>query len=113
MNSAENASTKTLLFNFGTYFGFPYLVAFAIFVRRVIWACVQLRLPVLLAAILFVTVSTCTYNDPLTYYNVFVVYGIGWGCYKSITNPARHPGLPVPSGTRGSGRHLGTSLCAE
>lgn len=85
-NSADNVSTKTLLFNFGTYFGVPFLILFAVFISRLIRGCMDARKPVLMALILFVTAGVCTYSDPIAYYNICLVYGVGWRQYKAVTN---------------------------
>jgi hypothetical protein len=111
--SAENASTKTLLFNFGTYFGLPFLIIFSIFIRRLIGGCVSSRKPALLAAILFVTAGVCTYSDPIVYYNICLVFGIGWRQYKASTSASDNTGFPVSTDPRREGRYVGTDLPLE
>lgn len=106
--SAENASTKTLLFNFAAYFGFPFLIAFAAFVFRLVRGCLRARQPILLAAVLFVTIGVSTYNDPLVYYNVFAVYGIAWRLASA--NPPRPSGVPVPAAPWGARGHLAPAV---
>jgi hypothetical protein len=101
VTSGDNASSKTLLFNYGAYFGIPFLIVFAVFIVRLMRACVRGHQPLLLATLLYVTVAISTYNDPITYYSTFVIYGVGWQFYRSVTPPARSLGLPLPAGSRG------------
>jgi len=85
-NSADNVSTKTLLFNFGTYCGVPFLILFAVFIGRLVRGCMDARKPVLMALILFVTAGVCTYSDPIAYYNICLVYGVGWRQYRAVAH---------------------------
>jgi hypothetical protein len=108
--SSENASTKTLLFNFIVYFGIPFLIAFLALTATLIRACVRCRRPLLLATFLFVTIGVCTYNDPLVYYNVFLVYGLCWSQHKNLTRASCYAGLPIPTRAWRPGRYVGKAV---
>ncbi len=88
--TSENASAKTMLMNFGVYFGLPFLICFFVFVSRIARACIRSRRLSLLAAILFVTIALCTYSDSLVSYNVLLAYGLGWREYRLNGHTARN-----------------------
>lgn len=112
-SSAENVSTKTLLFNFGAYFGMPFLIVFATFIGRLAAGCIRSRKPALLAVILFVTAGVCTYSDPIVYYNICLVYGIGWRQYKASQHAGGNTRFSISTDPRRQGRHVGPDLSFE
>jgi hypothetical protein len=88
-SAAQFAAAKTLLFNFSVYFGLPFVAAFAVFVGRLVKACLDSQRMLLLLAVLFVTIAACTYYESLVHFNVFLVYGIAWAQHRQLQAAAR------------------------
>lgn len=89
-DSGKNISTKTFLFNYLMFFGWPFLIGFFLFFVALIRRVRKSNSVPLLAAVIFSVVAISTYSDGLGLYNISLVFGVAfYSAFKKI-----NPGSP-------------------
>lgn len=89
-DSAQDASTKTLLGNFSVFFGVPFLYFAGKFVSRLIRNLIRERQTALVVGIFFVVIAFSTYYDSLANYNTFLLIGIATNEYGNSVNTSSY-----------------------
>ena len=73
-----NVTTKTLLFDFLAFFGWPFVALYLVFHRWLISGLLRSRRVLLLAAAVYCLVAISTYIEPIGLYNISLVYGLAY-----------------------------------